>query len=103
MPSTVVFLLKTLGLGILIGFVLGYLFKKVSKIVILLLAIAVILVVVFGHNDILKIDWLSIKDQSFDVFNNYFKGYNEKLMVLLRNIPFAIGFVIGGVVGLKKG
>jgi uncharacterized membrane protein (Fun14 family) len=96
------FLLKTLGLGLVTGFVFGYLFKKVSKIVLFVVAVVIVLVFVLGHNEILEIDWLSLKDRSSELFDTYFNRYNERLRIFLRNIPFTIGLIIGALIGLKK-
>ncbi len=96
-------LLKTLGLGLLTGFVFGFLFKKIAKIVLFLIALGVVLVVVLGHNEILDIDWLSTKEAYQDVFQNQFNEYSQRLRVLMRNTPFAVGVIIGALIGLKKG
>jgi uncharacterized membrane protein (Fun14 family) len=102
MNEPITFLLKTVGLGILTGFVFGYLFKKVSKIVLFIAAIIVVLIFVFGHNELLDINWLSIKDQALEFFSKHFDNYSDRLRILLTNLPFIIGLVIGGLIGLKK-
>jgi uncharacterized membrane protein (Fun14 family) len=103
MDKTLIFLLKTLGLGLLTGFLFGYLFKKVTKIVIILLALIVVLVVVLGHNEILEIDWLSIKDKGIALFDRYANQYDERIQIFLRNAPFTIGLIVGGLIGFNKG
>ncbi len=97
------FLLKTVGLGLLTGFVFGYLFKKIAKIVLFLSALVVVLVVVLGHNEILKIDWLAIKERYQEFFDPFFQNYSDRLRVFMRNTPFTIGLILGVIVGLKKG
>ncbi len=103
MAEIPVLLLKTVGLGLLTGFVFGFLFKKVAKIVLFLLALGVVLVVVLGHNEILDIDWLSTTEAYQEVFKDRFDEYSSRLRILMRNAPFAIGVVIGALIGLKKG
>ncbi len=104
-------LLKTVGLGLLTGFVFGYLFKKVTKIIFFLIAIAVVLVFILGHNEILDIDWLATKDSFQHVFDRYIgdevenqvQQYSERMKVILSNLPFTISLIIGVFVGLSKG
>jgi uncharacterized membrane protein (Fun14 family) len=103
MDETIIFFLKTLGLGLLTGFIFGYLFKKVTKIVIFLIALAVILVVVLGHNEILEIDWLSINDKGLELFDQYADEHGEHIKIFLHNAPFTIGLIIRGLIGLNKG
>lgn len=103
MQEAILFLLKTIGLGIITGFVFGYLFKKVSKIILFLAAVIVVLVFVLGHNEILDIDWLKLIDKGRDFFEQYFYNYQDRFRLLLRNLPFTIGLIIGLIIGLKKG
>jgi len=103
MNEAFLFFLQTLGLGLLTGFVFGYLFKKISKIILFIAAIIIILVVVLGHNEILQIDWLSIKNKGINLFSDYLNVYNERLRIFLQNVPFTIGLIVGGLIGLKKG
>ncbi len=103
MEETLTFLFQTLGLGLLTGFVFGFLFKKVAKIVLFLVAVVVVVVIVFGHNEILDIDWLSTKERYQGLFSQYFNHYSDRLKMFMINTPFFIGLIIGGLVGLKKG
>ena len=99
----IIFLLKTLGLGLLTGFLIGYFFKKISKLLILFLAIGVVAVFVLGHNEILEIDWLAVKDSGQELFSKLATNYGDRIEVFLRNLPFVIGLIIGGIIGLNKG
>lgn len=103
MAEIPVLLLKTVGLGLLTGFVFGFLFKKVAKVVLFLIALVVVLVVVLGHNEILEIDWLSTAETYQDIFQERFDDYSQRLQILMRNAPFAIGVIVGALIGLKKG
>ncbi len=103
MQEAIIFLLKTAGLGFVTGFVFGYLFKKVSKIILFLAAVAVVLVFVLGHNEILDIDWLALKEKGKEFFDEYFHRYSDRFRVFLRNVPFTVGLIIGALIGLKKG
>lgn len=87
MNETILFLLKTLGLGLLTGFVIGFLFKKISKILILIIAVGIVAVFVLGHNEILDIDWLAIKESGQQLFSGLIDKYGERVEVFLRNIP----------------
>lgn len=103
MNEALTFLLQTLGLGLLTGFLLGYLFKKVTKVLIFLAGLVIVVVFVFGHNEILEIDWLSTKDRFHGLFDEYFDQYSDRLKNFLRNAPFLIGLIVGGLFGLVKG
>lgn len=104
MEDILIFWLKTLGLGLLTGFLIGYLFKKVSKIVLFIAAVIVVLVFVFGMNDILiDIDWLSLAENSKEVIDENIDEYKQQLSIWLKNLPFAIGIIAGFLYGLKKG
>ncbi|MFW5982865.1 MAG: FUN14 domain-containing protein [bacterium] len=103
MNEAVLFLLKTLGLGLLTGFLIGYLFKKISKLLILILAIGVVAVFLLGHNEILEINWLAIKESGQDFFSGMVDKYGDRIEVFLRNLPFVIGLIVGGLIGLNKG
>ncbi len=96
------FLLKSLGMGLLIGFVLGFLFKKVSKIAIFLIAVLLIGLVLLGQNEIINIGWLTLKEQS-NVLMEQAGQYRGSVNMIFRNVPFAIGIIMGALFGLKKG
>ena len=103
MNESLSFLLKTLGIGLLVGLSIGYLFKKISKIVLFVAAVIVILVFVFGHNEIITTNWLSVKDQAIEVMNRHSDNISGRATVLLTNLPFSFGLIVGGWMGLKKG
>lgn len=101
MNEALIFLLKTLVLGAVTGFVVGYLFKKLSKAVAIIAAIFVVTIFVLGHNELLNIDWLSVKETGNELYLQIFKKYEARLILFFRNIPFILGFIIGGILGLK--
>ncbi|MFW5804463.1 MAG: FUN14 domain-containing protein [bacterium] len=103
MNTIPLFLLKTLGLGLLTGFLAGFLFKKISKLLVILIVIGVVAVFVLGHNEILNIDWLSVKETSNELYMKYLSQYEERLSIFFRNIPFVVGFILGAIFGIKKG
>ena len=79
MSDPIVFLIKTLGLGLLTGYVLGYLFKKTAKILIFLLALFVVIVFVLGHNEIMDIEWLAVKSMYQTSIEPYVEQYSARL------------------------
>jgi uncharacterized membrane protein (Fun14 family) len=101
MNEVLLFLLKTLLLGLVTGFVAGYLFKKISKAVVIIAAIIVVAIFVLGHNELLNIDWLSVKETGNELYLQIFKKYEARLILFFRNIPFVLGFIIGSILGLK--
>lgn len=96
------FILKSVGMGLLVGFVLGFLFKKVSKIALFLIAVVLIGLVLLGQNEIINIGWLTLKEQS-NVLTENAGQYRDSISLLFRNVPFGIGVIVGSFIGLRKG
>jgi uncharacterized membrane protein (Fun14 family) len=103
MDNVLMFLLKTVGLGLITGFVFGFLFKRISKIVLFIVAVIVVVVFVLGHNEVLDIAWLSIKDYAPTVRDYLTENYEDRVLVFLQNTPFTLGVIVGVLYGLKKG
>lgn len=102
MESTLIFLLKTIGLGLLTGFVFGVLFKKVSKMILFFIALIVVLVQVLGFNDILNIDWLSLKNNGQEIVEKSMSVGAARFKLFLTNAPFVLGLIVGFIFGLKR-
>jgi uncharacterized membrane protein (Fun14 family) len=101
------FLLKTIGIGLVAGLVVGFLSKKVSKLIIFFAILIVVLLQVAAYKGYISIDWLSWKDTAVDVVKNTVKNTeiptDSIKNILMKNIPFSIAAIIGFIFGFKKG
>ncbi len=86
----------------MIGFILGYLFKKISKIIVVVVAVLLIGLVLLGQNEIINIGWLALRENS-DLLVEQAGYYQGSIGLLFRNGPFSIGIIIGAILGLIKG
>jgi uncharacterized membrane protein (Fun14 family) len=101
------FLLKTIGIGLVAGLVVGFLSKKVSKLIIFFAILIVVLLQIAAYKGYISIDWLSWKDTAVDVVKNTVKNTeiptDSIKNILMKNIPFSIAAIIGFIFGFKKG
>lgn len=103
MLEGLLFALKSGGIGLLSGVAVGFISKKVSKIMVFFLAVAFILVQVAIYNGYIEIDWLSWKDTAVDVVKNTKLPTSSIKDIILRNIPFSVAALVGFIFGFKKG
>ena len=101
------FLLKTIGIGLVAGLIVGFLSKKVSKLAIFFALLIVVLLQVAAYKGYINIDWLSWKDTAVEVVKTTVKNTDiptESIKeILMKNVPFSIAAIIGFVFGFKKG
>ena len=98
-------LLSQLGLGAVIGFCVGFMVKKVSKIAALVVGLAFVMLQVLAYYGVITIDWAPIKgwwDQATDP--DTLQGqWASVRSILFANVPALGGAVPGFVMGLKAG
>ncbi len=97
------FALKSGGIGLLSGIVIGFISKKISKIVVLIIALVFILLQVAVYNGYIQIDWLSWKDTAIEVVKQTKIPDVSLQNIIMRNIPFSVAALIGFIFGFKKG
>lgn len=103
MNEVMPFILTTGTFGLVTGFLIGYAFKKISKIFVLLIGIFLIGMQLLAYNGIITIDWLAIEQYSNTVVDENGFSLESVKEILLTNIPFASTALVGFMVGLKKG
>ncbi len=103
MQEQLLFILKSGGIGLLSGIVVGFISKKVSKILMFFLAIAFILIQIAIYNGYIHIDWLSWKDTAINAMKKTDISTTSLKEIFLRNIPFSITAIVGFIFGFKKG
>ena len=99
-----------LVVGALIGFLSGYLLRKVSRIVGILVLLAAVVGYYFVWKGFLVIDWGALADRGKTVAEKIaesrpataVRGMNWKEM-LANNLPFSCALVAGGIFGFLKG
>jgi uncharacterized membrane protein (Fun14 family) len=103
MLEPILFALKSGGIGLLSGIAVGFISKKVSKIIVFFLAVGFILLQLAIYNGYIHIDWLTWKDKAVDVVQKADLTTGSIKEIILRNIPFSIGAIVGFIFGFKKG
>jgi len=96
---------KQVGLGLVLGFAIGYAAKKALQIALVALGLLVLTLVVLQSYGFISIHWNQIEsvyNQSLppDGLDSVLRGWIDSLAAI---IPGAGGFTIGFFWGLKKG
>jgi uncharacterized membrane protein (Fun14 family) len=96
---------KQLGLGAILGFALGYLAKKAMKAVLLFVGLLLLLLVALETQGLITINWLAFEDgynqaMAADTLGTTFNSINAYIGKVL---PSAAGFVVGFLLGFRKG
>jgi uncharacterized membrane protein (Fun14 family) len=101
--SLLTFSIKTALMGAAIGFVIGYLAKKVSKILIVILLLLVVLVELGLYDGIIQIDWLTYKpivEGALQEGKETLFGFKD---YIADNLAFIVSLAIGFILGFGKG
>ena len=88
-------------LGAAIGFCVGFLARKVGKLVAILVELAFVLVQLLAYAEVLTIDWAPIATWWDGVRRP--ENLERQWSVLFGNLPALAGAVPGFLLGLKKG
>ena len=86
------------GIG---GFLVGYVVKKVTKVLAIVLGIFVLSLIALAYVGAINVNY----DKLTEVISKLTipEQAAELLMPILANLPFVISFVIAFLIGLKKG
>lgn len=95
------FLLATLGGGGIAGWTVGYTCKKVAKIVAIFLGVTFITLQFLAYKHIITVDWTKVQNAMDKKYLE--QSANSMMSVLTYNLPFAGSFVVGFLLGFKKG
>lgn len=98
-------LISQLGIGAVMGFCVGFMVKKVSKIAAIVVGLAFVLIQVLAFYGIITIDWAPIKDW-WDQATTPDRIQGQWAVVrslLFSNVPALGGAVPGFILGLKRG
>ncbi len=93
--------LATLGGGGIAGWCVGYTLKKVAKVVAIFLGITFITLQYLAYKHVITVDWNKVQNA---VDKQHLEQSAQGFMsVLTYNLPFAGSFVVGFLLGFKKG
>lgn len=95
-------LVTQLGVGGVIGFCIGYAVKKVAKIVAAIIGLFALGLIYLESQGMISVDWLGVEAWG----NTALAGLGEMeggLGVIISNLPFAGGALVGFGLGIKMG
>ncbi len=85
------------GIGVVVGYILGYALKKAFKVFMVLLGLYIASLLYLAKKGFIEINY-----QKLTSINLGTKELLQNWLSLILNVPVA-GFVIGFIIGLKKG
>ena len=91
-----------LGVGGVGGFIVGYAFKKISKLIIILAGLFFLLLLYLGYSGIISINY----DKLLEAIENGLGLSGQAvqwLIGIISILPFAGSFTVGFFLGLKMG
>ena len=95
-------LLTQLGVGGIIGLCIGYALKKIAKIVAVIIGIFALGLIYLESQGLISVDWLGVEAWGNTTLS--ILGQMEGLLgVILSNLPFATGTLLGFGIGVKMG
>ena len=95
-------LVTQLGVGGIFGFCMGYALKKVAKIVAAIIGIFALGLLYLQSQGVISVDWLGVQAWG----NTALAGLGQiegALGVIISNLPFAVGAIVGFGIGIKMG
>jgi uncharacterized membrane protein (Fun14 family) len=95
-------LITQLGVGGVIGLCMGYALKKVAKIVTVIIGLFALGLIYLESQGLISVDWLGVQAWG----NTALSGLSQTegvLGVLISNLPFAGGAIVGFGIGIKMG
>ncbi len=92
-----------IGVGGVGGFIVGYAVKKISKLVMVLIGLAIIVLLYLGASGILSINY----DKLWEALYNFFAFLGETVSwfagLILSVLPFMGSFIAGFLLGFRFG
>jgi uncharacterized membrane protein (Fun14 family) len=95
-------ILFQLGAGGILGFIVGYAIKKVSKILAVIAGLFALALLYLGYTGIISVDYTKLTEL-IEEFLKSLGGASRLLSQITANLPFAGSFAVAAVLGLKKG
>ena len=100
-PPEVAYAIGTLGFGGIAGWSVGFTLKKAAKMLALLIGIVFISIQALAYKQFLSVDWNKIQglvpDRALE------EAWMGGMSMLTYNFPFAGAFLVGLLMGFRKG
>lgn len=95
-------LVTQLGVGGIIGLCIGYALKKIAKVVAAIIGLFALGLIYLESQGMISVDWLGVEAWGNTALSSL--GQAEGVLgVILSNLPFAGGAIVGFGIGLKMG
>jgi uncharacterized membrane protein (Fun14 family) len=91
-----------LGLGAVGGFVVGYAFKKITKIVVIIIGLFVLALIYLGYKGILIINYAALGSAVSGALG-WAGQAGDWISPIISHLPFAGSFGLGFFLGFKMG
>ncbi len=95
-------IIAQLGVGGVGGLCVGYALKKIAKITAVIIGVGFLVLQYLAYEGIITIDYGALKDWALGLTGQA-SGLMGVLTSILANLPFASSFIVGFVLGFKKG
>lgn len=97
---------QQIGLGVLLGLAVGYVFKKAFKAVLIITGVLLVVLITLQNFDLIQINWGNIEalyDSAVQHPQGFYGIASDWAARFKDKIPVAGSFVVGFIVGLKIG
>jgi len=91
-----------LGVGGILGFIVGYAVKKLTKLIAVLAGLFSLLLIYLGYEGVISINYDKLTEMLQKIMGTAYQASNW-LTVIVTNLPFAGSFIASVAVGLKVG
>jgi len=91
-----------LGVGGIGGFIVGYAIKKISKLIVILLGLSIIALLYLGTRGIIGINYDALWNALAGLVGSAAQAFSW-LIGLISLIPFMGSFLVGFLLGFKRG
>ena len=91
-----------IGAGGILGFIVGYAVKKLLKVLAVIAGLFAIALIYLGYTGIINVDYDKLTVAIEGIIGNL-GGASEWIAPIVASLPFAGTFMVGAVIGLKKG
>ncbi len=102
MSETISPIVYQLGLGGIGGFIVGFVIKKISKLIIILIGLGIIALLYLSTQGVININYESLFKTLESAFS-FAEQAASWLAGLISILPFAASFIVGFLLGFKLG
>lgn len=92
-------IISIIAYGALGGLVAGYAFKRIAKLIVILIALLIFAVNYLGYTELFGVNY---KIASENIIKQTGPLSSSILTTVVVNIPLSIGFLLGFIIGIKK-